>query len=211
MKKIIILACCFLMGSALYAQSKSELKEQFDEVNAELQRLKRSDSLNNLQHQATVKLLEGQIADLSKTIETQNTALSNYASQVERLNSEITNLTQRIEKEINKNTVAAPRERIVFISNTQNNTFTVPEGKTWRILGNSLPHTYYKYHRDNLHITQWDSKKIVMDIGRAAYYNAIPEKTTFKIQVPTGDDRDTGYSYESDAEGYIIIQEWDNE
>ena len=157
MKKIIILACCFLMGSALYAQSKSELKEQFDEVNAELQRLKRSDSLNNLQHQATVKLLEGQIADLSKTIETQNTALSNYASQVERLNSEITNLTQRIEKEINKNTVAAPRERIVIISNTQNNTFTVPEGKTWRIKGCCLPHTMFRY--GNLHITQWNSKQ----------------------------------------------------
>ena len=209
MKKIIILACCFLMGSALYAQSKSELKEQFDEVNAELQRLKRSDSLNNIQHQATVKLLEGQIADLSKTIETQNTALSNYASQVERLNSEITNLTQRIEKEINKNTVAAPRERIVIISNTQNNTFTVPEGKTWRIKGCCLPHTMFRY--GNLHITQWNSKKILQEIGRAEYYDAIPEKTTFKIQVPTDGDKDTGYSYESGAEGHLIIQEWDNE
>ena len=209
MKKIIILACCFLMGSALYAQSKSELKEQFDEVNAELQRLKRSDSLNNLQHQATVKLLEGQIADLSKTIETQNTALSNYASQVERLNSEITNLTQRIEKEINKNTVAAPRERIVIISNTQNNTFTVPEGKTWRIKGCCLPHTMFRY--GNLHITQWNSKKILQEIGRAEYYDAIPEKTTFKIQVPTDGDEDTGFSYENGAEGYLIIQEWDNE
>lgn len=231
MKKLIIFALCIAMGGALFAQSKSELKEQLDALTAQVETLK-SDLNNSIQErnqlqrtmtaernqlQSTITLLEEKIAALNNTINMQNTTLASYADQVARLNNEIANLTNLVVGDSSRHVPApmavsqnSPRERIVFFSNSKNNTFTVPEGKTWRIKGHSLVWGGGKYENvlDNIIITRWNSQKVEKEIGRTEFYDAIPEKTTIKLQIGVNYQNTI---YPNDAEGYIIIQEWDNE
>lgn len=232
MKKLIIFALCIAMGGALFAQSKSELKEQLDALTAQVETLK-SDLNNSIQErnqlqrtmtaernqlQSTITLLEEKIAALNNTINMQNTTLASYADQVARLNNEIANLTNLVVGDSSRHVPApmavsqnSPRERIVFFSNSKNNTFTVPEGKTWLIHGNVLAPTSNKYPRVWLNITSWNSKKIEYEIDTdLSLFNAIPEKTTIKLQIKCRDDN-SNRIYPNDAEGYIIIQEYDNE
>ena len=214
MKKLIIFALCIAMGGALFAQSKSELKEQLDALTAQVETLK-SDLNNSIQKrnqlQSTITLLEEKIAAMNTTINMQNTTLASYADQVARLNNEIANLTNLVVGDSSRHESASqnyPRERIVIFSNSENNTFTVPEGKTWRLRGHSLAWGGGKYKdvSDYVYITRWNSQKIETEVGRADFFTVIPENTTIKLQVKCNDN-----SSPSDAKGFIIIQEWDNE
>ena len=229
MKKLIIFALCIAMGGALFAQSKSELKEQLDALTAQVETLK-SDLNNSIQErnqlqrtmtaernqlQSTITLLEEKIAALNNTINMQNATLASYADQVDRLNNEIANLTNLVVGDSSRHVPApmavsqnSPRERIVFFSNSKNNTFTVPEGKTWDISSGILLPTMNKYfYGSRMVIATWNSKKLdnFTESG-----GGIPEKTTIKLQIIC---KDANYNdiYPSDAEGYIIIREYDNE
>ena len=136
MKKVVLLVAFVALCSSIFAQSKTEFKEQLTAVEAELTQLKRIDSINNVLYQAKLKNLEEQIASLTSTINTQNTALKNYADQVERQNNEINALSRLVAIDSalrnSSSTNASPRERILIFTNN-NNTFKVPEGKTWVI------------------------------------------------------------------------------
>ena len=225
MKKLILFALCIAMGGALFAQSKSELKEQLDTLKAQVETLK-SDLNNSIQErnqlQSTITLLEEKIAALNTTINMQNTTLASYSDQVARLNNEIANLTNLVVGDSSRHAPAPmavsqnyPRERIVFFSNSKNNTFTVPEGKIWMIKSDALVSTTGKYGTSDgtphTIITSWNSKKL----NQFSYisdeiYTAIPEKTTIKLQIKCWDNH-CNIIYPNDAEGYIIIRECDNE
>lgn len=230
MKKLILFALCIAMGGALFAQSKSELKEQLDALTAQVETLK-SDLNNSIQErnqlqktmtaernqlQSTINLLEEKIAALNTTINMQNTTLASYADQVARLNNEIANLTNPVVGDSSRHAPAPmaasqnyPRERIVFFSNSKNNTFTVPEGKTWDISSGILLSTANKYveRSPKVYITDWNSKKLN---NYEISYGTIPEKTTIKLQIIMWNGNNYGIG-PNDAEGYIFIKEYDNE
>ena len=240
MKKIIMIIACLMLGGAIFAQSKGELKEQIDALTAELQTL-RNNLTNSLQRnrqlESRIIELENMLTSQDNTIATQKTTIANYneqlagyaeqlnsyAQQVARLNNEITNLTNLVISDtarrtpmpaVNAPSATSPRERIVIFSNTKNNTFTVPEGKIWIIKGYPLLWVFGKYEnaRTSLRITRWNSQKIINHaIGGNGFYDhdeLIPEKTTIKIQIRTGGEDDSPI-FANDAEGYLIIQEYD--
>ncbi|MBO4308052.1 MAG: hypothetical protein J5848_07070 [Bacteroidales bacterium] len=157
MKKIIMIIACLMLGGAIFAQSKGELKEQIDALTAELQTL-RNDLTNSLQRnrqlESRIIELENMLTSQDNTIATQKTTIANYneqlagyaeqlnsyAQQVARLNNEITSLTNLVISDTARRTptatttVTSPRER-VFIFTNANATFKVPAGKIWKISG----------------------------------------------------------------------------
>ncbi len=230
MKKAFIFILCFAMGGVLFAQSKSELKEQLDAMTIKVTELssivmeleKKVQQSNNerQQLQAKINTMADETDRLNNTIKTQNTALASYAEQVARLNSEITALSNLVasndRKGADATATAGEREFVVFFSNTQNNTFTVPEGKSWLVSGFTLGWVYGKYKdaRAYVRLTKWNTQKITNypiggTNGFETYQEAIPEKTTITVQVRTGGEDDNPV-FAPDAEGYLLIKEIDN-
>ena len=230
MKKAFIFILCFAMGGVLFAQSKSELKEQLDAMTIkvtelssivmELEKKVQQSNIERQQLQAKINTMADETDRLNNTIKTQNTALASYAEQVARLNSEITALSNLVasndRKGADAKATAGEREFVVFFSNTQNNTFTVPEGKTWLISGFTLGWVYGKYKdaRTCVRLTKWNTQKVTDyriggQMGFAFNQDAIPEKTTITVQVRTGGEDDNPV-FAPDAEGYLLIKEIDN-
>lgn len=140
MKKIFLLTTIVVMCGGLFAQSKTEFKEQLTALESELAQLKKSDSLKTIQYQEKLRFLEEQISTLNTTVATQNISLKNYADQVERQNNEINSLSRlvaidtalRNNPPASSSTEVSPREKVIIFTNA-NNRFKVPEGKTWII------------------------------------------------------------------------------
>lgn len=217
MKKVILLAAFVVLCSSLFAQSKTEFKEQLAAVETELAQLKKTDSLNSILYQAKLKSLEEQIASLTSTINTQNAALKNYADQVERQNNEINSLSRLVaidtalRNSATSSTNASPRQKNLFCSKT-NNRFVVPTGKTW-VLSRFICVNYKTFG--------WNKVCGFISVSGTHINNWLADETfvcqegtviTFDIRKRTDDATyETSLPAPNDAIISFIVHEYDNE
>lgn len=219
MKRLVLLATLAVMCNGLFAQSKSEMKEQLNALETELMMLKKTDSLNRVVYQTKLNTLEEQLESLTTTLNMQNAALRNYSDQVERQNEEINALSRLVayDTALRNNPSASssanvsPRTKTVMVSNA-NNRLVVPEGKTWFL-------RYFKsvnYAADGHKLYVSVTGTQVSNYQRDSLDSMVLEEGSeaiFEIRVP----RESGSAYSdshvapSDEKFFIEIVEYDNE